>query len=73
MHKGGRIMISIQKGLRFGDHIGLVCENRRSGTLETNRMKEWNMLLKRVHAFFTNEYQSTWEKMTGTLWQEWAK
>lgn len=66
-------MISIQRGLRFGDHIALVNENRGNNTHEINHKKEWNTFFERIHAFFTNEYKSTWEKMTGTPWQEWAR
>jgi len=72
-HKGGCIMISIQKGFRFGDHIALVYENRGNNTHEINHKKEWNTFFEKIHAFFTNEYKSTWEKMTCTPWQEWAR
>ena len=33
----------------------------------------WKKLSKKLYAFFTDRFESDWEKKTGMPWQEWAK
>jgi DNA-binding NtrC family response regulator len=33
----------------------------------------WKKLSKKLYGFFTNRFESDWEKKTGMPWQEWAK
>ncbi len=31
----------------------------------------WKLVFKKIRAFFTDPYESEWEKATGTKWREW--
>jgi DNA-binding NtrC family response regulator len=33
----------------------------------------WKRLLEKLHRFFTEEFESDWEKKTGLNWREWGK
>jgi DNA-binding NtrC family response regulator len=33
----------------------------------------WKRLFKKLHSFFTEEFESDWEKKTGLNWREWGK
>ncbi len=33
----------------------------------------WKRLFEKLHAFFTERFESDWEKKTGLNWREWAK
>ncbi len=33
----------------------------------------WKKLSKKLYSFFTERFESDWEKKTGMPWQEWAK
>ncbi|MCX8021145.1 MAG: response regulator [Syntrophorhabdaceae bacterium] len=33
----------------------------------------WRRLFEKLHTFFTEKFESDWEKKTGLLWKEWAK
>ena len=33
----------------------------------------WSRLFEKLHAFFTERFESDWEKKTGLTWREWVK
>ena len=33
----------------------------------------WRRLFEKLHSFFTEKFESDWEKKTGLKWQEWGK
>jgi len=33
----------------------------------------WRRLFEKLHEFFTEKFESDWEKKTGLLWKEWGK
>lgn len=33
----------------------------------------WTRLFEKLHTFFTERFESDWEKKTGLTWREWAK
>ncbi len=33
----------------------------------------WRSLFEKLHAFFTDKFESDWEKKTGLNWREWGK
>ncbi len=33
----------------------------------------WRSLFEKLHTFFTEKFESDWEKKTGLLWREWGK
>ncbi len=66
-------MINIQRHLRSDGYIGPICEIRKSSIAQTDYQTEWKMLYKKLHAFFTEEYQTNWERKTGMIWREWVK
>jgi len=33
----------------------------------------WKRLFEKLHSFFTDRFESDWEKKTGMPWQEWGK
>ncbi len=41
--------------------------------LQTDYETGWKKLSKKLHSFFTERFESDWEKKTGMPWQEWAK
>ncbi len=41
--------------------------------LETDYESGWKKISKKLYAFFTDRFESDWEKKTGMPWQEWAK
>ncbi len=41
--------------------------------LQTDYETGWKRLSKKLYSFFTDRFESDWEKKTGMPWQEWAK
>lgn len=41
--------------------------------LQNDYATGWKKLSKKLHGFFTDRFESDWEKKTGMPWQEWAK
>ena len=35
--------------------------------------KGWKRLFEKLHGFFTEKFESDWEKKTGLVWREWGK
>ena len=33
----------------------------------------WKLLFEKLHVFFTEKFESDWEKKTGLDWKEWGK
>ena len=41
--------------------------------LENDYETGWKKLSKKLYSFFTERFESDWEKKTGMPWQEWSK
>ena len=63
-------MISILRHPFSDGHLGRSVRARKSSILQAGYLTEWKILYKKLHDFFTEEYQSDWEKKTGRIWRE---
>lgn len=41
--------------------------------LTTDFQSGWTRLFEKLHDFFTDRFESDWEKKTGLIWREWQK
>ena len=41
--------------------------------LTTDFQSGWTKLFEKLHSFFTDRFESDWEKKTGLIWREWQK
>ncbi len=41
--------------------------------LTTDFKSGWTRLFEKLHSFFTERFESDWEKKTGLTWREWQK
>ncbi len=41
--------------------------------LATDFQSGWTKLFEKLHGFFTDRFESDWEKKTGLTWREWQK
>jgi DNA-binding NtrC family response regulator len=41
--------------------------------LTTDFHSGWTKLFEKLHDFFTDRFESDWEKKTGLIWREWQK
>ncbi|HOD75427.1 MAG TPA: response regulator [Syntrophorhabdaceae bacterium] len=41
--------------------------------LTTDFQSGWTRLFEKLHTFFTERFESDWEKKTGLTWREWVK
>lgn len=67
-------MIHIKRHLLLDGPVGGLTDDSGKVTIpKTDYLKKWKELHKKPYSFFTEEFQSNWEKKTGMIWREWGK
>jgi len=54
------------------DKLGEIVPFLEDG-LTTDFQSGWTRLFEKLHNFFTERFESDWEKKTGLTWREWVK
>jgi hypothetical protein len=64
-------MISYKQRILLNGPIGLTINAKETRISKAESTSLWNKIGKELYAFFTDPFETDWEKKTGMFWHDW--